>query len=267
MTTPHQISKDHDRIRAEATHLAGRPEDLVQRAQVYLHLYRHSEGRHVFPLLAAHGALWGAGHFRRGQKLAHVLSLGARDRAAKLERLAAFAHAFKDINRRVCIETYTTYHLTALHGADGAIAAGVAPSLAEALARCHAPAPFGPAQIAALFTAFFEWEQDNVVHSALAEARARLDWPMMDPITMRPPIRFTYFPGTAVLWFNQFHNKQERIAKGQRAFAIGAHQGWDRVEAALDRYGILPAQVTARPDAMYRALLDQLKLRPLTMCS
>ncbi len=266
MTPPAQIAQDHARIRAEATRLAGRPQDLVQRAQVYLHLYRHARGRHVFPLLAAHGALWGSGHFRRGQRLAQVLSLGAPNRAAKLARLANFAHAFKDINRRVCVETYTTYHLTALHGADGAIAVGIAPNLAHALADCHSAETFGPERTRDLFTAFFEWEQDNVVQGALDDARAKLDWPMMDPITMRPPIRFAYFPGAHVLWFRQFHDKSERIRKGQRAYALADRQGWDRVEAALDHYGILPDQVMKRPEATFRALLDGLSLNPLTVC-
>jgi len=262
MTPPAQIAQDHTRIRAEATRLAGRPQDLVQRAQVYLHLYRHSDGRHVFPLLAAHGALWGAGHFRRGQMLAQILSLGASERAAKLTRLADFAHAFKDINRRVCIETYTTYHLTALHGAQGAIAVGIAPKLAHALAACHNADTFGPEQTHALFTAFFEWEQDNVVQDALNDARAKLDWPLMEPITMRPPIRFAYFRGADVLWFRRFHDKSERISKGQRAFALGQQQGWHRVEAALNSYGILPDQVMQRPDATFRALRDHLHAHP-----
>ena len=51
--------------RREAELMAGSRSDLAQRATVYHHLFRHSRGNHVFPLLAAHGALWGKGYFAK----------------------------------------------------------------------------------------------------------------------------------------------------------------------------------------------------------
>jgi hypothetical protein len=51
----------YEHLRGEATLLAGGINDLTQRASVYHHLFEHSQGNHLFPLLAAHGALWAAG--------------------------------------------------------------------------------------------------------------------------------------------------------------------------------------------------------------
>jgi len=61
-------------LRREATRLAGRPADLVQRASVYRHLFAHSGGNHAFPLLGAHGALWGSGYFRKGLRFGGVVA-------------------------------------------------------------------------------------------------------------------------------------------------------------------------------------------------
>jgi hypothetical protein len=58
-----------DALREEAEDLAGRTGDFAQRAATYHHLYQHSGGNHAFPLLAAHGALWGSKHFRAGMRL------------------------------------------------------------------------------------------------------------------------------------------------------------------------------------------------------
>lgn len=61
-------------FQAEAKVLAGGLTDLAQRAMVYHHLYRVSNGNHVFPLIAAHGALWAGGYFRYGLRLGRIIS-------------------------------------------------------------------------------------------------------------------------------------------------------------------------------------------------
>ena len=52
----------YDSLRSEAERLAGGLNDLAQRATVYHHLYEHSGGNHIFPLIAAHGAMWARGY-------------------------------------------------------------------------------------------------------------------------------------------------------------------------------------------------------------
>src|SRR6187200_3789100 len=60
--------------RLEGEKLAGSLTQLTQRASVYRHIYRASGGNHIFPLIAAHGALWARGYFAwaldLGKKLA-----------------------------------------------------------------------------------------------------------------------------------------------------------------------------------------------------
>lgn len=103
------------RLRAEATALAGRTGDLVQRASVYHHLFADSGGNHSFPLLAAHGALWASGYFRAGVRFGSLVARIRRvlgdDADALMRELTAFAEAFRDINRRVCVETFFIYRL------------------------------------------------------------------------------------------------------------------------------------------------------------
>ena len=103
-------------LRAQAVALAGTTGDLVQRASVYHSLYDHSGGNHGFPLLAAHGALWASGYFRRGVRFGGLVAQARRwlghDRDELMRRLHRFAEDFRDINRRVCVETYFIYWLT-----------------------------------------------------------------------------------------------------------------------------------------------------------
>ena len=60
--------------RLEGEKLAGSLFQLTQRASVYRHIYRASGGNHIFPLIAAHGALWARGYFRWALDLGRKLS-------------------------------------------------------------------------------------------------------------------------------------------------------------------------------------------------
>src|SRR6187200_575300 len=109
-----QLKQAHETLHTEAVKLAGGLTDATQRAAVYRHMYRFSGGNHIFPLIAAHGALWSRGYFILARKLAEALSwqyfASPAKRKQQLERLAAFENALRDINRRVCIDTYVNLH-------------------------------------------------------------------------------------------------------------------------------------------------------------
>ena len=248
-------------LRHQATALAGRPGELVQRASVYHHLYTHSGGNHVFPLLAAHGALWASGYFRqglaRGAAATRVLSLLGVDGAARLAQLQTLAETFRDINRRVCVETWFIYHLTARDHLAAAVAALVPPDLAALMARCHAARRTGrtlsPQERRALFTAFFHWEQAEIVGPSVEEAFAEFDWPLARRMALRPRIAFAYLP--APLPFRDFADTAERIDKGVAAFDGGEAVGWGRVERSLSDYGIMPTAFTHDPAEHFRSVL------------
>jgi hypothetical protein len=100
-------------LELEATKLAGGLLDLAQRASVYRHLFLASGRNHAFPLIAAHGALWAGGYFPFGMKLGRLLSwqyaLRPTRRRELLAQLHEFADVFRDVNRRVCIDTYKNF--------------------------------------------------------------------------------------------------------------------------------------------------------------
>ena len=103
----------------EGTALAGSILDLNQRASVYYHLYLDSNRNHVFPLIAAHGALWAGGYFKFGTQLGALLSLPSllipKRRPKQLQQLQEFANAFREVNRRVCVDTYASFGSETLH--------------------------------------------------------------------------------------------------------------------------------------------------------
>src|SRR5437016_565395 len=114
------LSRNYESLKSEAIQLAGGLTDLAQRATVYHHLFKASGGNHAFPLIAAHGALWAGGYFRFGMNLGKGLALqfafDPETRRRKLQQLHDFADAFRDVNRRVCIDTYVNFHFTARFG-------------------------------------------------------------------------------------------------------------------------------------------------------
>lgn len=239
-----RLGRDYAAARREAELMAGAARDLAQRAVVYHHLFRHSGGGHAFPLLAAHGALWASGYLAWGGRLGAALSLSAphrpAQRRARLADLAAFAEAFREINRRVCVEVYASYRFTLAHGEAAGAEAHVDPVLLDALNRCHHAGrrmrALGEAERAHVFEVVFRWEQRAVVAPAVAAAVAGFRWEPVRRLALRPAIRFSYMPHRETLRFSDFADTDERIEKGLRAYGIAEAVGWGTVEARLSRY-------------------------------
>ena len=253
-------------LQREALRLAGRNGDLIQRAAVYHHLYQHSAGNHVFPLLAAHGALWAGGYFRRGMMGGAVLRwryASAAYRRELMDRLRAFAEAFRDINRRVCVETYRIYYLTRDARRAEDAAREIPPALLGAMHLCHDAQRRGRAlstpEKRRLFAAFFHWEQEQIVGPAVAKAFAGFDWPDVHRRARRPVIRFAYLHRADHLRFTDFASTEERIAMGLRAFDLADRTGWRAVETALGGYGTMPRDFLADPARFFRGLADHLR--------
>lgn len=263
------MARDHARVRSEAEAVAGGLADLAQRAMVYHHLFRHSGRNHAFPLLAAHGALWGRGYFRTGRRVGGVVSMLDMHRptlrAERLAALAVFADAFREINRRVCVEVYASYHFAAAHGEDAGAEAFVEPVILDALNRCHHArrrgAPLTAGERRELFETFFRWEQRAVVGPAVDAAVAAFDWPRVRALALRPTIRFAYIPARDALRFANFADVDERIVKGLEAHRIAEAVGLDAVETALSRYGVLPIRFLDVADEAFAALSERLSSR------
>jgi hypothetical protein len=243
-----ELAREYDALRVEGTRLAGGLRELAQRATVYHHLFRASGGNHAFPLIAAHGALWAGGYFRFGLRLGEALSwqygLATEKRQQQLARLAAFADAFRDINRRVCIDTYVNFHFTAKYGDDPRIGEFMSPELLAALRCVHharrASRELSDDEKREVFLAHFLDEQHRVVGPAIEQAVAEFDWPLVRFIALKPLLRFAYFPGRRWFWFRNFAQREERIAKGLQAFDYATQVGWSHTEQALRQYAVLP---------------------------
>lgn len=247
--TSEQLQSAYDELLQEGHELAGGLTDLAQRATVYHHIFRESGGGHIFPLIAAHGALWGRGWFAFGLRLARGLvwqfPFSKRARQEKLAALDEFADAFRDINRRVCIDTYANFHFTRRFGDQPAASEIIPGALLNALNRIHASndqgTPLTDAEKRDVFYSHFLYEQDTIVGSTVTSACAKLNWPLVKAIALRPVVSFAYLQKR--IWFRDFSSRDERIKNGLRAFDMAAQVGWERVESALDDYGVQPTSI------------------------
>jgi hypothetical protein len=247
------LEQAYARLHAQATRLAGQWNDLSQRAAVYHHVFRDSGGNHAFPLIAAHGALWARGYFRFGMRLGRVLSLqygfDQQRRLRQMLSLEAFANAFREINRRVCVDTYTNYYFVGRYGEHPCAARFLPEEHLEALNRVHAARRAGREMTSSekrrVFETHFLHEQEFVVGPSILKAAAEFDWPVVKFIALRPLIRFAYFPRRTFLWFRNFADRAERVEKGLRAFDTADRAGWSHVESALRAYEVLPQEFFA----------------------
>lgn len=253
---------DYEVFRKRGYALAGGLTDLSQRASVYFHMYQDSGKRNVFPLIAAHGALWAAGYFKRGLRGGQTLSaqylFNPTLRAQKLQAAQDFANKFRNINRRVCAESYAIYYYTKHFSKNDMIIALAGESLANALYACHesntSGTPFSREQRAALFLAFFSWEQNNIVAPSVTQAFAEFDWPAVKYFALRPTIAFSYFGKDYVLRFADFSSRDERIAKGLLAYEKAEEVGLPQAEQALRDYQIMPQEFFRDARAYYDGL-------------
>lgn len=256
-------------LQKEGLRLAGGLNDLSQRATVYHHIFKDSGGNHIFPLIAAHGALWARSWFSFGMKLGKVLSwqyaLNAETRRSKLAKLEEFANVFRDINRRVCVDVYANFHFTKRYGKHPDASKIVPADLLEALNRVHAANDSGTEltddERREVFTAHFLSEQQHIVGPSIEKGIAEFDWPLLRMIALRPLIRFAYFRRTFL--FRNFANREERIEKGLLAFNTAAEIGWENVEQDLRKYDVLPEQFFAKPIEYFASLREAVLASPV----
>lgn len=250
-------------LRQKGFALAGGLRDLSQRACVYHHMYEDSGNRNVFPLIAAHGALWASGYFKKGMFGGKILStqylLTPWLIKPHLDSLLEFADKFRDINRRVCAESYALYYYTRNHEESDFIRSIIGNGFAKALYECHRAKdlgnPFSQKSREELFYQFFRWEQENMVAPSVTEAYATFHWRVVKYLALRPRVEFSYFGKGYDLPFEDFSSKEERMEKGVMAYRRAEYVGLAHVEEALRYYGIMPAAFFHNPRAHYQAIV------------
>lgn len=253
----------YEALRKKGFALAGGLRDLSRRACVYHHMYEDSGNRNVFPLIAAHGALWAAGYFKKGMLGGKVLSIQYLLTPwlvkPRLDSLVQFADKFRDINRRVCAESYALYYYTRDHEENDFIRSIIGNDFAKVLYECHRSKAlgrqFGQESREQLFNQFFRWEQENIVAPSVTEAFATFHWRAVKYLALRPRIAFSYFGQGYDLPFADFSCKEERMEKGVMAYRRAEQVGLSRVEEALRDYRVMPAAFFHDPRAHYQAIL------------
>jgi hypothetical protein len=82
--------------------------------------------------------------------------------------------------------------------------------------------------------------QRRVVGPAIEKAVSAFEWPLVRSIALKPLVHFAYFPHGRPMFFTNFADREERIAKRLHAFDAAAEAGWPRVVQALREYDVLP---------------------------
>ncbi len=246
---------DLDKVKSlltiEATRLAGGLCDVSQRAATYRSLYRDSGGNHVFPLIASHGALWSKSYFRYGMLLGRCLlwqyAFWPTLRRRRLSQLKAFADAFREINRQVCVDTYVSFHLVDQFPDHPSLTHLFEPDHLATLRRLHEAKARGQVlsdyEKREIFKTHFLREQERIVGPAIDRALSTFEWPLMRYLALKPTIAFKYFPHSVAFRFSNFSRREERIERGLQAFDTAANVGWKRTEQSLDEYATKPSRM------------------------
>lgn len=252
----------YDDFKAEAEKMAGDLLDIRRRAAILHHLYLDSGENHVFPQIAAHGALWAYRYFEVGGKLGRTIAYryfyNSTERTYRLGLLNSFAEGFRRVNRLVCIDSYTNFQFTKEHGERAGADEVVHPELLDALNRVHAARRadrrLSEDEKQQVFRASFKWEQEVTVAPGVAEAVAGFECPILRGLCLKPLVRFAYFPALRYIFFRDFSSKDERIAKGFKAYDIARRGGWPRVVSTMKSYRLMPAEFFAAPREYYERL-------------
>ena len=246
----------YEYFRQKGHALAGEADDFRMRATLYHRMYQESGGRHVFALVAAHGALWAAGYFSKGALGVWLLSLryllSPRVRRARLAAVTELSRKLREINRQVCAESYALFHYTRQFGATRHIRSVMGDDFAELLcashASYHAGSSFTADQRERLFAAFFMWEQQTIVASLVTDAFEHIDWPVLTYFALRPRIDFSYFGRGFHVQFADFRSLDERVLHGMQAYRRAEEAGLAFAEQCLGRYKLSPYACDTVPE-------------------
>jgi len=252
---PEALQARYAELKQEAARKAGGLLEIPRRVAILHELFRDSGGNHVFPLIAAHGALWAFSYFEMGGSLGRLIALrycySQTERIYRLDILREFAEKFRQVNRQVCIDSYANYHFARELGDQPGADQVVPPELLETLNRVHAARRHQrelPAeQKREVFQQSFRCEQELTVAPGVQAAIAEFECKIMQFLCLRPVVRFTYFPALRYFFFRNFGNKDERIAKGLQAYELADRAGSSRVCDSLLLYGHIPRRLLDDP--------------------
>ena len=206
MTSRDALQTRYLELKQEAARKAGGLLEIPRRVAILCDMFQDSGGNHVFPLIAAHGALWALSYFEMGGSLGRLIATryfyNSTERIYRLDILREFAEKFRQVNRQVCIDSYANYYFTRelgdLPGAEEIVPA----NLLEMLNRVH-QAQRNDRELSAeqkreVFQQSFLCEQELTVAPGVENAIKGFQCKIMQLLCLRPLVRFTYFPPLAL---------------------------------------------------------------------
>lgn len=253
------LQSEYDAIRSQAVCLAGDLLDIPRRVNVLYNLYLDSGRNHTFSQIAAHGALWAYNYFETGGTLGKLIArryfYNPKEQAFRLSILKEFSDGFRDVNRSVCIDTFTNYHFSKLHGRHPDASEFVTPSLLDALNRVHHAKrkrlTLSEKEKRDIFSQSFHCEQEVTVAPGVARVIAGFDCRIMRFLCLRPFVRFAFFPQWRYMIFRDFASKEERIEKGLRAYYYAEQRGWPGVSDSMRDYRVMPNEFFSYPEKIF----------------
>lgn len=238
------LEVNYERIREEATRLAGAPMDMPARAQILHQIYTDSNGNHAFPLVALHGALWGHRFFEVAGPIGNAISVRYfYDRKLMKEKkrmLNEFEVSFQITNRSVFIDTYTNYYFSKTFGRQPGAEKFIDPVLLRALNEVHEATrnhiPLSAERKREIFKTALYYEQELTVGPRVHAAVQNFHCPVLTFFALKPVVHFAYFPFGAAFFFHDFSNQEERIKYAIQAYDLAVHVGWKKVESSIQDY-------------------------------
>jgi hypothetical protein len=249
------LANEYQKLRDEATILAGEPSDIPRRAALLHEIFLDSNGNHGFAEIATHGVLWGFNFFETTGTLGSLISYryfyNSREMTYRHGLLQTFADGFKSANRSVFIDTYSNYYFVRQFGEAEAAKEIFEPELLDALRQITRAARDKKLLEAAarrrLFQSTLQWEQETTVAPRVKEEISKFDCPILKRLVLKPFVRFKYFPRFKMFWFRDFSATDERIRNAHECFEIAERVGWPQVFSSMKEYGILDRNFFRNP--------------------
>ncbi|HRH40227.1 MAG TPA: hypothetical protein PKY82_01190 [Pyrinomonadaceae bacterium] len=241
------LTDEYQKLRDEATILAGNPGDIPQRATMLHEIFLDSGGNHGFAEIATHGALWGYNFFETTGTLGNLISYryfyNKNEMKYRHGLLQTFADGFKTANRSVFIDTYSNYYFVKKFGTEKEAENIFKPELLDALRQITNAAQekklLDTTTRRQLFQTTLQWEQETTVAPAVKAEIAKFDCPILKRLVLKPFVRFKYFPRFKMFWFKNFSETEERIRNAHQCFEIAEKVGWNQVFTAMKDYQVL----------------------------
>ena len=220
------LEDQYQKLRREATVLAGEPSDIPQRAALLHEIFLDSDGNHGFAEIATHGALWGFRFFETTGTLGKLISYryfyNAKEMKYRHGLLQMFADGFKTANRAVFIDTYSNYYFTKKFGEEKEAEEILRPTCSTRFekftVRRRRKIRSISHRAANSFQTTLQWEQETTVAPKVKEEIAKFDCPILRTSGFKTVRSFQIFSAIQTFYVQKFQQYRRTHQQGARIF-------------------------------------------------